>query len=92
MPKPKETQTTIKIRRAPKFLPFLITGAVLGVITALILNFSTAGNAPDATPILGYLLGWCTVLGAAVGIVAAVAIDFVTTRRSKEVVATKLEQ
>lgn len=96
MRKPKETDTTLKIRRAPKFLPFLITGAVLGLITGVILNFSFSGEFADGTTtaqngILGYLVAWGSVIGAAVGVTLAVILDFVFTRSSKEVQATKLE-
>lgn len=82
-----ETKTTLKIRKAPKFLPFIIAGALVGAISAFILNsLSSAGES-----ILGLLLGWLTVIGGALGIVAAVFVDWLLGRSVKEVPATKLK-
>lgn len=83
-----ETKEKLKIRRAPKFLPFMFTGAILGLILSLILYF--AGPAQEG--LLGYLVAWVTAIGAALGIVIALLADWLYSRASKEVVATKLEK
>ncbi|MFM6980747.1 MAG: hypothetical protein ACKOWE_05025 [Micrococcales bacterium] len=82
-----ETKTKLKIRKAPKFLPFIIAGAILGIILALILDSIGTGG----EDILGYLIAWLTALGAVAGIVIALIADWAFSRSAKEVEATKLE-
>ena len=89
-------KTTLKteqvtIRRSPKYLQFLLTGGVLGIIAAFILNASIAAANRTAAPILGYLMLMLAALGVAVGVSAAVIIDRITAARAKTLEATKLE-
>ena len=89
-------QTTIKteqvkIRRSPKFLPFLLTGAVIGVVIAVILGLAIPADSKTPEPIVTYLLGYLGALGAAAGIVAAVVADRIGAARAKTAEATKLE-
>jgi len=81
----------VQIRRSPKYLQFLITGGILGLIIALILNASIAADARTAAPILGYLVAFSVAIGAALGMVAAVILDRIGTARAKTLEATKLE-
>ncbi|MEY4494316.1 MAG: hypothetical protein RL570_431, partial [Actinomycetota bacterium] len=62
----------VKIRRSPKYLPFLITGAVIGVIIAVILGLSIPADSKTPEPIVTYLIGYLGALGAVAGIVTAV--------------------
>ena len=82
----------VKIRRTPKFLPFLVTGAVIGVIIAVILGLSIPAEQRTEAPVVTYLLGSLGALGAAAGIVTAVIADRIGVARAKTVEATKLEQ
>lgn len=81
----------VKIRRSPKYLQFLITGGILGLIVALILDASIAPDARSAASILGYLIAFSVAIGGALGMVAAVILDRIGSARSKTVEATKLE-
>lgn len=89
----KTTMKTEKvtIRRSPKFFQFMITGGVLGLIVALILNASIAPEARSAAPILGYLIAFSVAIGAGLGITAAIILDRIGSARSKTLEATKLE-
>ncbi|MEN9603855.1 MAG: hypothetical protein RL545_544 [Actinomycetota bacterium] len=78
MPKEK-----VEIRKAPKFLPFMILFAVFGAVVALILNASIPDSARTAQPILGYLLAYLAAAGAVVGLVLALVIDFISRKRIK---------
>ena len=91
-PDKKQTLKTqqVRIRRTPKFLPFLITGGVIGVIIALILGLTIPADAKTPAPIITYLIGYLGALGAALGIVAAVIADRIGVARAKTVEATKL--
>jgi membrane associated rhomboid family serine protease len=81
----------VKIRRSPKYLPFLITGAVIGVIIAVILGLSIPADSKTPEPIVTYLIGYLGALGAVAGIVTAVIVDRIGVARAKTVEATKLE-
>lgn len=83
---PKEN---VQIRKAPKFLPFLILFAVVGVVVALILNSFISDADRTAQPILGYLIAWLAGIGGAFGLVFALVLDFISRKRSKTVEATR---
>ena len=82
----------VKIRRSPKFLPFLVTGAVVGVIVAVILGLSIPADQRTEAPVVTYLIGYLGALGAAAGILIAVIVDRIGVARAKTLEATKLEQ
>ena len=84
MPKEK-----VQIRKAPKFLPFLILFAVVGIIVALILNSFISEADRTAQPILGYLIAWLAGIGAAFGLMFALVLDFISRKRSKTLEATR---
>ena len=93
---PKESAAVLNIRRAPKFFPFLVAGALLGFIAALILNSLSVAPVDAATgspqpSILGYLLVFLGMVGAGLGLAAAAILDRIFVARSKQVNATKLE-
>ena len=78
MPKEK-----VQIRKAPKFLPFLILFAAVGVVVALILNSFISDADRTAQPILGYLVAYLAGLGGVFGLVIALVLDFISRKRSK---------
>ena len=92
-PEKKTTIKTqqVKIRRSPKYLPFLITGAVVGVIVAVILGLTIPADSRTPEPIVTYLIGYLGAIGAALGIVTAVVVDRIGVARAKTLEATKLE-
>ena len=83
----KGATQTVEIRRFPKFLPFLITGGVIGLSLALITWLATGAN----QAFFGYLISYGTGLGVAAGIIAATMLEAATRKRAKRVQATKLE-
>ena len=80
----KKTEDVV-LRKAPKLLSFLILGFALGLIMAFAL-YATATKTTGAS-ILGYLVVFCSGLGAGVGAVVAVFIDRLLRRKSKVVKA-----
>ena len=56
---------SVKIRRAPKFLPFLLTGGILGIIVALIVGLAIPAEQRTAQPIITYLLAYFAGIGVA---------------------------
>ncbi len=85
--KATEKREIVEIRRTPKFLPFMLTGATIGLITGFTLWFATNGT----RDFLGYIVTYFSGIGAGLGLMVATAVEFATRRRVKRVQATKLE-
>ena len=81
----KNKTQELSIRRAPKYLTFIILGAVVGIITGFILNAVSAQN--TGAPILGYLVVFCSGLGVGLGVIVALVLDRVLRRKTKVVKA-----
>ena len=85
----KDKTETVKIRRAPKFIPFMLTGVMLGGVVALALTLLITTQEGKTAGFITQILVYCLGLGAGVGLVAAVIFDAVTARRSKDVQVSK---
>ncbi|WP_051441644.1 hypothetical protein, partial [Arthrobacter sp. H14] len=77
----------VTIRRAPKVIPFLVIGALLGLIGAGIIAFT----GPEGTEFSrGTVLGFFSVLllipGLLLGALAALLFDWISVRRSRTAV------
>ncbi|MBG6059646.1 hypothetical protein RCH16_001996 [Cryobacterium sp. MP_M5] len=84
-------QTRVTMRRSPRYLNFMILGAVVGAILALVLTVSFPGNAEFApSQVFGFLLLAGVVAGVTVGAVAAMVVDRVTGRSATTVVVDRL--
>ncbi|MEN9737130.1 MAG: hypothetical protein RJA26_363 [Actinomycetota bacterium] len=82
----------VEIRRAPKFLPFLLTGGGFGLFLALVLFFLTGQYASkEWAQLLGVLIAFMSALGAFGGLYLAVIFDRVSRAKAKRTSATKLE-
>jgi xanthine/uracil permease len=81
----------VKIRRSPKYLQFLLTGAILGLISGAIIGFALGPDPQTGQTITNYLIAYLTATGAALGIILAVTLDWIFTLRTKRATATKLE-
>ena len=85
---------TVRVRRAPKFSVFLLVGAGLGLLTALILTFAFNGSSAQSEntgliyssgQVFGFLLLWTVPAGIAVFGVIALLLER-AARRSERVV------
>lgn len=88
MEKPEE----VEIRKAPKVLAFALTGAVLGVIAALVLYVLIPVGQRSSEDILGLLLVALGSLGLGLGVVMAIFLDLITSRRVKKASAIRAEK
>lgn len=83
----------ITIRRAPKVIPFLVIGALLGLIGAGIIAF-TGPEGSDFSR--GTVLGFFSVLllfpGLLLGALAALLFDWISVRRSRNAVVESTEE
>jgi hypothetical protein len=84
-------ETEVSIRRAPRYARFLLAGAALGVIAALIAtSVVPVDNNVGFGAMFGYLLLYGVPIGLAVGATTAVLLDRRATRRASTVIAGKM--
>ena len=77
----------ITVRRAPRYVPFLILGALLGVAVAAFLAFGLPGDERyDPGSVFGFFLILCGLGGATLGAIAALVLDRRSLRRARHAV------
>ena len=69
----------VNVRRAPKYVPFLILGALVGVAAAAVVAYAVPG---DETFDPGAVFGFFLVMFAAGGAILGAALALVLDRRS----------
>ncbi|MEN9989411.1 MAG: hypothetical protein RL508_390 [Actinomycetota bacterium] len=80
----------VELRRAPKYFPFLITGAGLGLVLALFLFLATGQmQTADALSVLGILILVLTLVGAFAGVIAAYLMDRRSLNAARTTEATR---
>ena len=84
-PAPERREVTV--RRAPKYVPFLILGGLLGVGVAAFLAYGVPGDESyDAGAVFGFFLVLCAGGGAVLGAVVALLLDRLSLRRAQHAV------
>lgn len=86
---------TVSVRRAPKFSVFLLSGAALGIVVALILTFTFDGTQdPNAVGVVyspgqvfGFLSLVCVTVGLALSGIVAIILDRRSDGRTHEMTA-----
>jgi len=94
----EESTETVSVRRAPKMLVFLVLGAAVGVLAALIFTYGfgvfdetgaeqSAYSAVSYTSgqVFGFLVLVCGVIGVALGGVVALILERTVGRRTRQV-------
>jgi ATP/ADP translocase len=83
---------TVTIHRAPRYFRFMIAGAAVGVIVALILTFAFPEPAGfDFSQVFGFLALFFIVIGFAVGAVVALLIDRISRRMARTISMERVE-
>jgi ATP/ADP translocase len=88
---PAAANQQVKIRRSPKYLTFMITGAVIGVIVAGVIGLTIPEQQRTAEPVVTYLIAYLGGIGVVLGIVAALIVDRIGLAKAKTAEATKLK-
>ena len=84
-------EATVTVHRAPRYRNFMLLGAVVGVLFALILTLAFPENDEyDRVQIFGFLLLGGLAIGTTLGAVVALVIDRVIGRSRMTVVADRL--
>lgn len=88
MEKPED----VEIRRAPKVLPWALTGAAFGMAVALVLSLVAPEGESSSYNVLGLLLVSLGSLGLGAGVAFAIAVDLVTSSKAKRASAVRAER
>ncbi|WP_207345792.1 hypothetical protein [Arthrobacter sp. E3] len=81
----------LHVRRAPKYVPFLIAGALAGVATAAIFTYMFPVNGDfEASSVFGLFTVLLVLPGAGLGAIVALVLDFRGRRRTKTLIAEAL--
>ena len=81
---PRHIDATYRV--APRILPMVIAGAVLGVLVALVAALLGPGGEDYTTgAVFGYLAMLFVILGAGLGGVVGLILDRVSRRRAQQV-------
>lgn len=90
----RERVETLRVRRSPKYSVFLMAGAALGIVVAMILTLvfgddeaasRATGFEYSTTQVFGFLALICISVGLAVGGLVALGLDRALARRTREV-------
>jgi ABC-type multidrug transport system permease subunit len=82
----------IEIRRAPKVLPWMLTGAVFGILIALVLFLITPPNPDLPENFLGLMLIAFGSLGLGLGVGIAIGFDLISANRAKRATAHRVTE
>lgn len=88
MEKPED----VEIRRAPKVLPWALTGAVVGMLGALVLSLVVPESEGSDYNVLGLLVVSLGSLGLGSGVAFAIVVDLVTSSKAKRASAVRAER
>lgn len=88
MEKPED----VEIRRAPKVLPWALTGAVVGMLAALVLSLVVPESEGSDYNVLGLLVVSLGSLGLGSGVAFAIVVDLVTSSKAKRASAVRAER
>ena len=74
----------ITVRRAPKYVPFLILGGLVGIIVAAVIAFALPGD-PSYEPssVFGFFLVLFGAGGVILGAIVALLLDRLSVRRAE---------
>lgn len=87
-----ENPEEVEIRRAPKVLPWALTGAAFGMAIALVLSLVAPESEDSSYNVLGLLLVSLGSLGLGAGVAGAIVIDLVTASKAKRASAIRAER
>lgn len=82
----------ITVRRAPRFVPFLLLGVVLGFIAALVVAYSGPEDPTyTRTATLGFFTIMFAIPGVGLGALAALLLDWISVRKMRRAVVERDE-
>jgi hypothetical protein len=82
----------VNIRRAPKLLPFGLTGALVGIILGVLVYLLVPNTESEGENALGLFIVYFGGTFAGLGVILAIVLDWLTVRRSNRAVAERSEE
>ena len=77
----------VTVRRAPKYVPFLILGGLVGVAVAAIIAYALPGDPSfDRSSVFGFFMVLCAAGGVILGALTALILDRMSVRRAERAV------
>jgi hypothetical protein len=84
---PPAERREVTVRRAPKYVPFLILGALAGIGVAAFVAFGLPGSAAfDSGAVFGFFMVMFAGGGAILGAIVALVLDRRSVRRQERAV------
>jgi hypothetical protein len=81
---PTPERREITVRRAPKYVPFLILGGLVGFAAAAVIAYALPGDASyDRGAVYGFFMVPCAAAGVILGAIAALVLDRASVRRAR---------
>ncbi len=80
---------TVQIRKAPKYLPFLLAFATVGFISAVFVYLTIDEADKGNASIFGLMVTYFSAAGAGIGLVLALILDGISRLRVKNAVAER---
>ena len=81
----------ITIRRAPRFVPFMVLGGLLGIIVAAFVAYGLPGDPSfDANSVFGFFLVAFAAAGVILASIVALLLDRLSIRRTERAVVESL--
>ncbi|MFD5276050.1 hypothetical protein ACFWIX_00675 [Pseudarthrobacter sp. NPDC058362] len=85
-PSPAERRE-VTVRRAPKYVPFLVLGAVVGILAAAVVAYALPGSDSfDPGAVFGFFLVMFAGGGAILGAILALLLDRRSVRKQQRAV------
>jgi hypothetical protein len=89
---PTPERREITVRRAPKYVPFLILGGLLGIAVAAIIAYALPGDASyDPGSVFGFFMVLCAAGGVILGAISALILDRLSVRRAQQAVVEAVQ-
>ncbi len=77
----------VAVRRAPKYVPFLILGGLVGVAVAAVIAYALPGDVGyDPGSVFGFFMVLCAAGGVILGAVTALILDRMSVRHAQRAV------
>ena len=84
---PPAERREVTVRRAPRFVPFLVLGAVVGFVAAAVAAYTVPGDASfDPGAVFGFLMIMFGAAGAVLGAVLALVLDRRSVKKQERAV------
>lgn len=96
-PDPQRQDVEVRVRRSPKYGPFMAIGAVLGALAMWLIGLlmppatNVAGQQVDTLPVVGLAIVLGFAVGAGLGGLVAVIIDRRLSKRASTLVAEQTD-